>query len=86
MLPTPARCRAKAKEKAELAEPDPRLPQKPHVGCSGMASLADKMEEVDNIIRNAEGNARKADDTNFASPKAASVGGLFWQWRRGCAN
>ena len=39
MLPTPAQCRPKAKEKAELAERDPRLPQKPHVGRSGMGLL-----------------------------------------------
>jgi hypothetical protein len=30
------------------------------------ASLADKMEEVGNVISNAEGKARKADDTNVA--------------------
>jgi hypothetical protein len=30
------------------------------------AYLADKMEEVDNVISNAEGKARKADDTDVA--------------------
>ncbi|SIO62831.1 hypothetical protein SAMN05443247_09450 [Bradyrhizobium erythrophlei] len=63
MLPTPAQCRAKAKEKAELAEPDPRHRKSLMSAAQAWAFLVDKMEEADSVISNAKSKARKADDT-----------------------
>jgi hypothetical protein len=54
MLPTPAQCRAKAKEKAELAERDPRHRRSLISAAEAWASLADKMEEVDSVITTAQ--------------------------------
>jgi hypothetical protein len=66
MLVTVAQCRAKAKEKTELAERDPRHRRKLMAAAQAWAFLADKMEEADSIISNAESRARDDDpDTDI---------------------
>jgi hypothetical protein len=51
---------------SKLAERDPRHRRSLISAAQAWASLADKMEEVDSVISNAESNARKADDTDVA--------------------
>lgn len=66
MLFTATQCRAKAKEKTEQAERDPRHRRSLMSAARGWALLADKMEEADNNISNAENGAHKADDPDIA--------------------
>ncbi len=66
MLLTAAQCRAKAEEKTGLAEREPRHRRRLLSAARGWTLVADRIEETDSSINNAQNRARKADDPDMA--------------------